>query len=228
MVFDGAILSSLSDGARGRYVVQQLLQFPAELFNTIEYHDFFVWFKIIGQIPDSADDRTERNPPSRPRTSEARASPIAAHGYWPTDVAFLGVEFCGGFMDCAFEDVGGCKGVMHEVPALQLASHDSDVVQLGHIFGQPLDFQPVRAGRGRGERHLGVVDRPVVENQHDPRWAGRRAWARICVVSIERTRPLPGSRNSASRIVSEGSRARSRKTGVAAMEAVFSELFIGV
>src|SRR3954468_8727102 len=56
---------------------------------------------------------------------------------------------------------------MCEVVALYIAPAILDLVQLGGIFRQPLDGQPVRSRRQRGAARLAGVDWSIIEHQHD-------------------------------------------------------------
>ena len=56
---------------------------------------------------------------------------------------------------------------MCEVVTLHIAPDILDVVQLGGVFWQPLDGQPVRSCRQRGAARLAGVDRSIIEHQHD-------------------------------------------------------------
>src|SRR3954453_2499447 len=66
---------------------------------------------------------------------------------------------------------------MCEVVALYIAPDILDVVQLGGVFRQPLDSQPVRSRRQRGAAHLTGVDRPIIEHEHDWLADHSRPWS---------------------------------------------------
>ena len=56
---------------------------------------------------------------------------------------------------------------MCEVVALHIAPDILDVVQLGGVFRQPFDGQPVRSRRQRGAARLAGMDRSIIEHEHD-------------------------------------------------------------
>jgi hypothetical protein len=59
------------------------------------------------------------------------------------------------------------EGLVGEVMGLEVAPDRLDVVEFGRVFPQPLDGEPVRASRQRGERAFAGVDRTIVLDQHD-------------------------------------------------------------
>jgi hypothetical protein len=62
-------------------------------------------------------------------------------------------------VDGVVERDGVGEGLVGEVMGLEVAPDRLDVVEFGRVFPQPLDGEPVRASRQRGERAFAVVDR---------------------------------------------------------------------
>src|SRR3954454_16343593 len=79
----------------------------------------------------------------------------------------LGIEFHHGVLDGAVEVFRSREGLMGEVMPLQVAPDSFNVVQLGSVFRQPLDPEPVGALGERRTGRLAGVDRAVIEHKHD-------------------------------------------------------------
>ena len=79
----------------------------------------------------------------------------------------LGVQSADGLVDRLVEVVSIDERLVRKVVCLEVVPDAFDVVQLGRIFRQPFDREPMGACRKRGTRHLAGVDRPVVLDQHD-------------------------------------------------------------
>ena len=62
-------------------------------------------------------------------------------------------------------DVG--EGLMGEVMSLQIVPDDLNVIELGRVFGQPLNGEPVCPGGECRARKLADMDRSIVLDQHD-------------------------------------------------------------
>jgi hypothetical protein len=77
-----------------------------------------------------------------------------------------------GTVDGAVEAIDVGEGLMRKVARFQVAPDDLDVVQLGGVFGQPFDGEPVGALGERRPAGLAEVDGTIVEDQDD--WLGRR------------------------------------------------------
>ncbi len=69
-------------------------------------------------------------------------------------------------MDRVVEFAWVSEGLMREMMRFEVMPDAFDVVQFGRIFGQPLDDEPVGAGRQRCQRELAGMDRPIVLDQH--------------------------------------------------------------
>src|SRR6516165_6488458 len=67
-----------------------------------------------------------------------------------------------GCMDGAIERIGVSEGVMGEMVRLEIAPDHLDVVELGCVFWQPLDGEPVLARLDGFKSELADMDRPVV------------------------------------------------------------------
>ena len=65
------------------------------------------------------------------------------------------------------EGVGVSEGLMGEMVRLEIAPDNLDVVELGRVFRQPLDGEPVFARLDGFKSELADMDRPVVLDQHD-------------------------------------------------------------
>src|ERR1700691_1914109 len=92
----------------------------------------------------------------------SRDSPIDQR--METSLLVQGLRGC---VDCAIEsDVVG-EGVVGEMVRLEIMPDDLDVVELGCVFRQPLDGEPVLARFKGLEGELADVDRPIVLDQHD-------------------------------------------------------------
>ena len=65
----------------------------------------------------------------------------------------------------------------------EIAPDNFYVVQLGRVFRQPLDSEPMPACIERRQGHLALVDRSVVLDQHDGRRLAARLWA-VKVVNL--------------------------------------------
>src|SRR3954454_4541102 len=76
----------------------------------------------------------------------------------------LVVETGDGIRDGAGESVGVSKGAVGELMLFEVAPASFDVIQLGGVFGQPLDGEPGALGKRAGCQLAGV-DRPVIENR---------------------------------------------------------------
>ena len=69
-------------------------------------------------------------------------------------------------MDRLVEVASIDERLVREMVCLEVVPDAFDVVQLGRIFRQPFDREPMRPDGKRGTRHLAGVDRPVVLDQH--------------------------------------------------------------
>ena len=72
-----------------------------------------------------------------------------------------------GCMDGAVEGVGVSEGLMGEMVRLEIVPDNLDVVELGCVFWQPLDGEPVFARLNGFKSELADMDGPVVLDQHD-------------------------------------------------------------
>ena len=81
--------------------------------------------------------------------------------------ASLVVQGGDGCVDGAIESVVVGEGVVGEMVRLEIVPDNLDVVELGRVFRQPLDGEPVLARFEGLEGELADVDRPVVLDQHD-------------------------------------------------------------
>jgi len=72
-----------------------------------------------------------------------------------------------GCMDGAVEGVGVSECLMGEMVRLEIVPDNLDVVELGCVFWQPLDGEPVFARLNGFKSELADVDRPVVFDEHD-------------------------------------------------------------
>ncbi len=70
-------------------------------------------------------------------------------------------------MDFAVEGFGIGKCLMGQMMRLEIAPDNLDVIELGRVFGQPLDGQPVLARIERRQGNLADMDRPIIFDQHD-------------------------------------------------------------
>ena len=77
-------------------------------------------------------------------------------------------------MDFAVEVFDVVEGHVGKIVGLQIAPNCLDVVEFGRVFGQPLDAQPMGAGRQGRARELAGVNGAVVQDQHDGRGAASR------------------------------------------------------
>ena len=68
-------------------------------------------------------------------------------------------------VDGVLEVVEVGEGSMRKVTRFQVAPDDFDVVQLGGVFGQPFDGEPVGAFGQRRPAGLADVDRSIVEDK---------------------------------------------------------------
>ena len=68
-------------------------------------------------------------------------------------------------MDAAIEGFGVGKGLVGQMMRLEIVPDNLDVVELGRVFRQPLDEEPVLARLERFASKLADVDRPVVLDQ---------------------------------------------------------------
>jgi hypothetical protein len=75
------------------------------------------------------------------------------------------IQFGDGVVNGAVEAVEIDEGSVRKVTRFQIAPNDLDVVQLGGVFGQPFDGEPVGAFGQRRPAGLADVDRTVVEDQ---------------------------------------------------------------
>ena len=79
-------------------------------------------------------------------------------------------------MDGSVERVGVGEGLVGEVMGLEIVPDGFDVVQLGRIFGQPLDGQPVSTGGQCCSREFAGVDWAIVFDQHHRLGGLPRLW----------------------------------------------------
>ncbi len=70
-------------------------------------------------------------------------------------------------MDSVVEAIEVDEGSMRKLARFQVAPDDFDIVQLGGVFGQPFDNEPVGALGQRRPACLADVDRAVVEDEDD-------------------------------------------------------------
>jgi hypothetical protein len=75
-----------------------------------------------------------------------------------------GIHRC---VDFAVEGFGVSKCLMGEMMGFEIAPDHLDIIEFGRIFRQPLDSEPVGAGRKRFSRCLADVDRAVIEYNDD-------------------------------------------------------------
>src|SRR5689334_2998129 len=85
----------------------------------------------------------------------------------PRMAVSFGIELHHRFMDGAVEVLRSGEGLVSEVMPLQVAPDPFDVVELGSVFRQPLDPEPVGARREGGPDRLAGVDRAVIQDKHD-------------------------------------------------------------
>src|SRR5271166_3156217 len=97
-------------------------------------------------------------------------------------------------MDGAVEGVGVSEGLVGQMVRLEIAPDDLDVVELGRVFRQPFDGEPVLARFEGLEGELADVDRPVVFDEHDgpdcSSWLGAVQMVELLQVSDEVAGPL--------------------------------------
>ena len=72
-----------------------------------------------------------------------------------------------GVMDGPVEDVPVGEGLMGEIVGFQVSPDGFDVVEIGRVFGPPLNAKPMVAGGQRGPGLLAGMDRAVVEHDDD-------------------------------------------------------------
>lgn len=81
--------------------------------------------------------------------------------------ASLPVECRHGGVDGAVEGFGVGEGLVGQMMRFEVVPDNLDVVELGGVFWQPLDGEPMLAGIERLEGELADMDRSVVLDQHD-------------------------------------------------------------
>lgn len=81
-----------------------------------------------------------------------------------------------GGVDLVVEVLDIVEGSVGKVVGLEVAPDGLNDVEFGRVSGQPLDAQPVSAGRHGRAREFARVDGAVVQNQHDGR--GVAPWLR--------------------------------------------------
>jgi len=77
------------------------------------------------------------------------------------------VEIADGGVDGLVECVAVGEGLVSEVMRLEVMPDDFDVIELGCVFWQPLDGEPVSAGGKGCERELADMDRAIVLDEND-------------------------------------------------------------
>src|SRR3954469_18957409 len=70
-------------------------------------------------------------------------------------------------MDGVIEAKEISKGLMGEMPSLEVAPDDFDIIEFGGVFGQPLDGEPMGSFGECGACRLADMDRAVVEHDDD-------------------------------------------------------------
>ncbi len=78
-------------------------------------------------------------------------------------------------MDGSVEIGGVGEGVVGEIVRFEIVPDNLAVVELGGVFRQPLDGEPMLARFAGGNGELADVDRPIVLDQHD-RLIARPGW----------------------------------------------------
>src|SRR5271166_7115728 len=76
----------------------------------------------------------------------------------------FGVQGRNGMANGVFENGFVGEGLVGEVMGFEVAPCSLDLVELGSVFGEPLDGEPMRSGLQRLRRRLAAVDRTVVEH----------------------------------------------------------------
>jgi hypothetical protein len=76
------------------------------------------------------------------------------------------IQVSDGMVDGGLKVVEVCEGSMRKVTGFQVSPDDFDVIQLGGVFGQPFDGEPVVALGQRPAAGLADVDGTVVEDKH--------------------------------------------------------------
>jgi hypothetical protein len=80
-------------------------------------------------------------------------------------------------VDGSIEVLGACEGFMGEMMPLEIAPNLFDIVELGGIFRQPFDREPVGSCFERRARCLAGVDRAVIEDEDDRLARNIAPWA---------------------------------------------------